>query len=97
MTARSVTKTPHTHTVTENDLADRMLASAARGQPALQRFASGAATESFRRALRARARTQQIDIRTAVFNDNVLVIALHDADVWHEPVQTIRSQLLIAG
>jgi hypothetical protein len=83
--------------VTENDIATHLLASATRGEPVAHRFESGTATESFRRELRAKARTQQIQIRTAVFNDTLLVIALNDAEFWHEPVTTIRNTLLLAG
>jgi hypothetical protein len=82
--------------VTENDIATHMLASTARSEPVAHQFEFPTATESFRRALRAKARTQQIQIEPRC-STTLLVIALNDAEFWHEPLTTIRNTRLLAG
>lgn len=79
--------------MTEDELTTRLLALAAGGEPAVHRFDSVIAADRFRRVLRAKARAKQIEIRTALFDDSLLAVALHDAEFWHEPVRTIRSGL----
>lgn len=93
MTPAAVTCDGETGSVTEIETADRMLASLTFEDHAVRRFSPGSGLDAFHRLIRRRAHAQQINIRTALFDNHVLAIALADAPIWNTPIAEIRGSV----
>jgi hypothetical protein len=73
-------------------LASALLKTAVAEQQAAHRIAPGDDVAAVRQAVRRLARGRGVRIRTGVVGD-ALVVVRADADVWHEPVATMRRKL----
>lgn len=74
-------------------LAERLLAEAMKKQQASIRVDTNTPVAALRAEIRALARRHQVLIRTGLIDD-VLVVVRADAEVWHEPAQTMRDKLI---
>lgn len=72
--------------------AAELLDAATADQQVVRRLEADAPVPELRAAVRRLARARGVRIRTAMLGDALAVVRA-DADVWHEPVATMRAKL----